>query len=71
MLQEDLAHGPKEIRVGFMKNKASMICIIFTSLFSFGLVFTCIGVLGKLYVHQLHTEDWFTQPIDSESSTKQ
>lgn len=36
--------------------------------FSCGLVFMCIGVLGKLYVHQLHADALFPQPIDSESS---
>lgn len=35
MLREALVHGPKEISVGLVRNKASKMCIIFASLFFF------------------------------------
>ena len=53
-LKEALVHGPKEISVDFVKNKALMVCIIFASL---------IHVLGKLYAHQLHANAWFLSQL--------
>lgn len=35
VLKEALVHGPKEIRVALVKNKASKMCVIFASLFFF------------------------------------
>lgn len=64
MLEGALAYGPKEIRVGLVKNNDSKICYYLCFSSSFVLVFTRLSIPWKLYVRQLHTGARFPQSID-------